>query len=262
MSNLITAPPTTTSLLELQGVSVHYGRAIALASATLTVNLGELVAIIGPNGTGKTTLLRAISGLVELERGRIFFRGKLIAESTKSQFRVMERNKSLKPHEIVALGVIHCPERRRLFAESSIRENLNLGAYAIKDEEVIEKNLEKVLGLFPVLEERLDEHAGKFSGGEQQMIALARSLMGNPKLLLLDEPSLGLAPFIKAKIIDTIREIQKGGTTILLVEQDASIALDICDRGYLLEEGRIELEGTKKELVSNPHVREAYLGLA
>jgi branched-chain amino acid transport system ATP-binding protein len=250
------------SLLELQAASVHYGRAIALASVTLTVKRGELVAVIGPNGTGKTTLLRAISGLVELERGKILFEGKLIAESTKSEFVRVGRNKSLKPHKIVGLGIIHCPERRRLFTESSVLENLRLGAYTITDNERIAKTMDWVLSLFPILGERLDEKAGNFSGGEQQMLALGRSLMGDPKLLLLDEPSLGLAPMVKVTIVDAIREIQKTGTTILLVEQDASIALEICDRGYLLEDGRIELEGTSEELSNNKYVKEAYLGIA
>ncbi len=248
-------------LLELQEASVHYGRAIVLASISITVEKRELVAIIGPNGTGKSTLLRAISGLVELERGKIFFEGKLIAESTKSQFRRMGRNKSLKPHKIVEMGIIHCPERRRLFTDSTVRDNLELGAYTIQDGEQVEKNVERVLELFPFLKDRLNEKAGVFSGGEQQMVAIGRSLMGNPKLLLLDEPSLGLAPIVKRNIVDAIREIQKGGTTILLVEQDASIALEICDRGYLLEDGRIELEGSSKELSSNEHVKEAYLGI-
>ncbi|UCG02579.1 MAG: ABC transporter ATP-binding protein [Candidatus Heimdallarchaeota archaeon] len=249
-------------LLELQGASVHYGRAIVLASVSITVEKGELVAIIGPNGTGKSTLLRAISGLVELEHGKIFFEGQLIAESTKSEFRVMGRNLSLKPHKIVELGIVHCPERRRLFTESSVRDNLELGAYTITDREKAKKTMEWVLKLFPFIEERLDENAGVFSGGEQQMIAIGRSLMGNPKLLLLDEPSLGLAPMIKRNIVEAIRQIQKAGTTILLVEQDASIALEICDRGYLLEDGRIELEGTSSELSINKHVKEAYLGIA
>jgi len=251
----------STHLLELQEASVHYGRAIALASVSLTVDTGELVAVIGPNGTGKTTLLRAISGLVELERGQIFFQEKIIAESTKSEFRSLGRNKSLKAHKIVKLGIIHCPERRRLFTDSTVRDNLNLGAYVIDDKEEVAKNMEKVLKLFPVLAERIDEKAGNFSGGEQQMCAIARSLMGTPKLLLLDEPSLGLAPMVKQAIVDVIREIQKSGTTILLVEQDASIALEICDRGYLLEDGRIEMQGSKQELMNNPHVKEAYLGI-
>lgn len=252
----------TPHLLELQGASVHYGRAIALASVSLTVKKGELVAVIGPNGTGKSTLLRAISGLVELERGNIFFEGKMIAESTKSEFVRLGRNKSLKPHKIVKLGIIHCPERRRLFTESTVSDNLLLGAYAIEDDEKRAETMEWVLSLFPILAERLDEKAGNFSGGEQQMVALGRSLMGNPKLLLLDEPSLGLAPMVKIDIVNAIRKIQQAGTTILLVEQDAAIALEICDRGYLLEDGRIELEGSSEELSRNEHVKEAYLGIA
>ncbi len=248
-------------LLELQGASVHYGRAIALASIFLKVKPGELVAVIGPNGTGKTTLLRAISGLVELERGKIFFDGQMICESTKSDFRVLGKNRSLKPHKIVELGIVHCPERRRLFTDSSVEENLILGAYTIEDKRRVDELFEQVLNLFPVLKARLDEKAGNFSGGEQQMVAIARSLMGDPKILLLDEPSLGLAPMVKKNIIDAIRKIQSAGTTILLVEQDASIALEICDRGYLLEEGRIELEGNRDELLNNPHVKEAYLGI-
>ena len=248
-------------LLELQEASVHYGRAIILSSISLSVDPGELVAIIGPNGTGKTTLLKAISGLIELERGKIFFEGNIIVESTKSQFRVMEKNRSLKAHKIVELGIIHCPERRRLIGESSVEENLRLGAYTIKSKDKIEELFQRVLKLFPFLNDRLDEKAGNFSGGEQQMVAIGRSLMGNPKLLLLDEPSLGLAPQVKLDIVSAIREIQKLGTTILLIEQDASIALEICDRGYLLEDGRIEITGTKDELINNPHIKEAYLGL-
>jgi branched-chain amino acid transport system ATP-binding protein len=251
----------TPFLLELQGASIHYGRAIALASISLKVKAGELVAVIGPNGTGKTTLLRAISGLVELERGKIFFNGRLIIESTKSEFRVMGKNRSLKPHKIVELGIIHCPERRRLFGESSVEENLRLGAYTINNKEKIDHLFERTLKLFPFLEDRLHEKAGNFSGGEQQMVAIGRSLMGDPKILLLDEPSLGLAPMVKRNIVDAIRKIMSTGTTILLVEQDASIALEISDRGYLLEDGRIELEGKSEELLANPHIKEAYLGI-
>ena len=173
----------------------------------------------------------------------------------------MGKNRSLKPHKIVELGIIHCPERRRLFGESSVEENLRLGAYTINDKEKIEILFERALKLFPFLEDRLNEKAGNFSGGEQQMVAIARSLMGDPKILLLDEPSLGLAPMVKKNIIDAIRKILSTGTTILLVEQDASIALEICDRGYLLEDGRIELEGKSDELLSNPHIKEAYLGI-
>jgi branched-chain amino acid transport system ATP-binding protein len=250
------------SFLQLEGASVHYGRAIALSSTTFKIDRGETVAVIGPNGTGKTTLLRAISGLVELEHGKIFFEDKIIAESTKSEFRVLGKNRSLKPHQIVEAGIIHCPERRRLFSESSVLENLLLGAYTYShDKERVEKTLEIVLELFPELNERINDRAGQFSGGQQQMIAIGRSLMGNPKLLLLDEPSLGLAPKVKKSILDAIMGIKKTGTTILLVEQDVNMALQICERGYLLENGRIELEGSKDELLNNPHVKEGYLGI-
>lgn len=248
-------------ILQLTDVSVHYGRAVALSSTSIVIKKGEFVAVIGPNGTGKTTLLRVISGLAKLERGKIYFEEELILESVISNFRKFGKNRSLKPHDIVKRGIIHCPERRRLFAESSVLENLLLGAYTITDEEEVKKNLEKVLHLFPDLEDRLHEEAGKFSGGQQQMIALGRSLMGNPKLLLLDEPSLGLAPMVKESIVNAIKLIQKEGTTILLVEQDVHMALDICDRGYLLENGRIEFEGSKNELLDNPHIKEAYLGI-
>ena len=254
---------TRKSILELLDVSVHYGRAIAIAGVTFKIEKGEAVAVIGPNGTGKTTLMKAISGLVELERGKIYFNGKLIAESSKSDFRTIKFNNSLKAHEIVKLGVIHCPERRMLFSESTVEENLLLGAYTIQDEEVKAKLLEEVLELFPVLKERLHDEASKFSGGQQQMIAIGRALMGNPKLLLLDEPSLGLAPMIKKDILDAIKVINKRNKdlSILMVEQDVSMAFNICERGYVMENGRIRLSGSKDEILANPYVREAFLGL-
>jgi branched-chain amino acid transport system ATP-binding protein len=250
-----------TPLLLTDGLSVHYGRAIALASANIQVEKGEVVAVLGPNGTGKTTLLRALSGLVELERGKVFFEGNLILESTKSEFRKIGRNRSLKSHEIVELGIIHCPERRRLFSESTVKENLYLGAFKIRNREEIDKNLELVLTLFPELNDRLNDKAGKFSGGQQQMIAIGRALMGSPKLLLLDEPSLGLAPIIKQKIINVINEIRKTGATILIVEQDVSMALNVCDRAYILENARIEIQGTREEILNNEYVKTAYLGI-
>jgi branched-chain amino acid transport system ATP-binding protein len=232
-------------LFEVRNLSVHYGKAIALASVNLYVDEGEFVAVIGPNGAGKSTLLRAISGLVELEKGQVYYNDELLVESTKSQFKRTGRNKSLKPNEIVKRGVIHCPERRRLFHDLTVQENLILGGYTYYDDtEQINQKLDEVLNLFPDLTERLDEKAGNFSGGQQQMIAIARSIMGRPKILLLDEPSLGLAPIIRANIVDKIRTIQKQGTTILMVEQDASIALNVANRAYLLEDGAIEREGT------------------
>ncbi len=250
-------------ILELQNVSVHYGRAIAIAGINIKINKGETVAVIGPNGTGKTTLMKAISGLVPLEKGKIYFNGDLIVESSKSDFRKIKINRSLKAHQIVQKGIIHCPERRLLFSDSTVKENLLLGAYSILDSDLKEKLLDEVLDLFPVLRERLYDDASKFSGGQQQMIAIGRSLMGNPKLLLLDEPSLGLAPMIKKDILDAIRVINKRNKdlTILMVEQDISMAFDICERGYVMENGRIRLSGSKDELINNPYVREAFLGL-
>ncbi|MHA2249662.1 MAG: ABC transporter ATP-binding protein [Candidatus Kariarchaeaceae archaeon] len=250
-------------MLEVRNLSVHYGRAIALASINLYVSEGEFVAVIGPNGAGKSTLLRAISGLVELERGQVYYHEELLLESTKSQFKRTGRNKSLKPNEIVKRGVIHCPERRRLFHDLTVKENLILGGYTYYDDtEQIDQKLDEVLNLFPDLTERLGEKAGNFSGGQQQMIAIARSLMGKPKILLLDEPSLGLAPIIRADIVEKIREIQKQGTTILMVEQDASIALNIAQRAYLLEDGAIERQGSCKEFLNDEYILESYLGFS
>jgi branched-chain amino acid transport system ATP-binding protein len=249
--------------LEVKNLSVHYGRAIALASVDLNINEGEFVAVIGPNGSGKTTLLRAISGLIELEKGKVLLHGQVLRETTKSQFRKMGKGKSLAPNEIVKAGIIHCPERRRLFHALSVEQNLRLGAYTYHhDTEQVEKNLDDVLNLFPILRERLDEEAGNFSGGQQQMIAIARSLMGRPKILLLDEPSLGLAPIIRAEIIDKIREIQQTGTTILMVEQDASLALRVAERAYLLEDGAIERSGTCAEFLKDDYILQSYLGFA
>lgn len=248
-------------MLKIENLSVHYGRAIALASINLEVKEGEFIAVIGPNGAGKSTLLRAISGLIELEKGKIFYNDELMVESTKSRYKKTGRNKSLMPNEIVKRGIIHCPERRRLFHNLTVKENLVLGGYLYYDDtDEIEKELENVLKLFPDLRDRLNEHAGNFSGGQQQMIAVARSLMSKPKILMLDEPSLGLAPIIRANIVDKIREVQKQGTTILMVEQDVSIALDMADRAYLLEDGGIEREGSCEEFLKDNYILESYLG--
>lgn len=250
-------------MLEVNNLSVHYGKAIALASIDLYIKEGEFVAVIGPNGSGKTTLLRAISGLVELEKGKVTYNDQVLIETTKSQFRKLGRGKSLGPNEIVQAGIIHCPERRRLFHALSVEENLILGAYTYKhDSEQIQKNLEEVLNLFPALRDRLDEEAGNFSGGQQQMIAIARSLMGRPKILLLDEPSLGLAPIIRTEIISKIKEIQKTGTTVLMVEQDAGLALKVAERAYLLEDGAIERSGTCAEFLKDDYILQSYLGFS
>ncbi|MFV2014260.1 MAG: ABC transporter ATP-binding protein [Candidatus Heimdallarchaeota archaeon] len=249
-------------MLRVNNLSVHYGRAIALASVNMTVNSGDFVAVIGPNGAGKSTLMRAISGLIELEKGSVYYNDELLVESAKSQFKKIGRNKSLLPHEIVKRGIIHCPERRRLFPRLTLLENLMLGAYVFKEEvEENQKRLDDVLQLFPALKERLHEEAGNFSGGQQQMIAIARSLMSRPKLLMLDEPSLGLAPIIRMQIMERIQEIAKQGTTILLIEQDANLALNVAERVYLLEDGSIEREGRCVDLMKDSYVIQSYLGI-
>ena len=249
--------------LELLDVSVHYGRAIAIAGISFEIHKGESVAIIGPNGTGKTTLMKAISGIVDLERGRIFFNNRLLRESSKSEFRKIKMNNSLKPHQIVQQGIIHCPERRHLFPESTVEQNLMLGAYTIQDSERKAQLLDDVLNLFPILKERLYDEASKFSGGQQQMIAIGRALMGDPKILLLDEPSLGLAPLVKNNILDVLKTMKKRkeDMSILMVEQDITMAFNICERGYVMENGRIKIKGSKEEILNNPEVREAFLGL-
>jgi branched-chain amino acid transport system ATP-binding protein len=222
----------------------------------LKVEDKEFVAAVGPNGAGKTTLLRAVSGLLmEIQpgsnerprvSGTITFEGKRIDK--------------LKAYNIVKKGIIHCPERRRPFSEMTVEENLKMGAYLRKDREGI-KDRNWINELFPVLKEREDQLAGTLSGGEQQMLAIARALMSKPKLLLIDEPSMGLAPIIKDSVFERIKEIQRSGVTVLLVEQDVSIALDIADRIYVLAHGRVAAEGTREELMKNTDVREIYLGI-
>lgn len=244
-------------MLEVRDLTVHYNGAIALNNVNLRVEEGEFVGVVGPNGSGKTTLLRAISGvLTEVEPGKkerptlsgtIMFNGKRIDK--------------LKPWQITKMGVIHCPERRRPFAEMTVLENLMMGAYLRKDKKGIERDLEWVYELFPVLKERTDQMSRTLSGGEQQMLAIARALMSKPKLLLIDEPSLGLAPILKKKVFDCIMEVWRSGVTILLVEQDVAITLATAQRIYILAHGRIVAEGTKEELMKDRDVREIYLGL-
>jgi branched-chain amino acid transport system ATP-binding protein len=244
-------------LLEIKDLTVHFNGALALSKVSLSVKDGEFVAVVGPNGAGKTTLLRAISGLLTVARvgakehphlsGTITFYG--------------ERIDKLKPYQIVRRGIVHCPERRRPFSEMTVFENLEIGAYLRKDKEEIRKDLEWVYELFPVLKERGDQMAATLSGGEQQMLAIARALMSKPKLLLIDEPSLGLAPLLKANMFERIKEIHRSGVTILLVEQDVSVALDIADRIYVLAHGRIVAEGTREKLMKDTDVREIYLGI-
>jgi branched-chain amino acid transport system ATP-binding protein len=244
-------------MLEVKDLTVHYDGAIALNSVDLAVGDGEFVGVVGPNGSGKTTLLRAISGiLLEVEPGKrdrpklsgiIKFDGKRIDK--------------LDAWHIVKMGIVHCPERRRPFAEMTTLENLEMGAYLRKDRDGIRKDLERVYELFPVLKSRANQMSQTLSGGEQQMLAIARALMSKPKLLLIDEPSLGLAPLLKETVLKCINEIWSSGVTVLLVEQDVAITLAVAQRIYILAHGRIATQGTKAELMKNRDVREIYLGL-
>ena len=233
-------------MLEAEDISVHYGKAQILHDVTLKVEKGEIVAIMGPNGTGKTVFLRTISGLLRPTTGSITFLG--------------ERIDKLPSHEIVKKGIAHCPERQKLFPDMTVMENLELGAYLRRDAAGIRSDLEATLELFPVLEERKNQMARTLSGGEQQMLTLGRALMSDPKLLMLDEPSMGLAPIIREKIMGIISEIRRRGVTVLLVEQDVALALSLCDRGYVFEEGTVFIEGTNAYLKGNPRIKEAYLG--
>ncbi len=234
-------------LLELKKVYHYYGKAKALEEINLSVEAGSLDAVIGPNGAGKSTLLRAISALEEIDRGKIIFNGERIDE--------------LEAHEIARRGIAHCPERRRLFYDMSVMENIELGAYSLQDKSKYSGLLDFVFETFPRLHERTKQRAGTLSGGEQQMLAIARSLMSNPKLLLLDEPSLGLAPRVKDKIFESIELIKHEGTTTLLVEQDAMLAMEVADNIHVLEDGKIEMSGTREELEREPRIKRVYLGI-
>jgi len=234
------------SLLEVKDVRVFYGKAMALNGLSLALDPGELVGVVGPNGAGKTTLLRAISGVVPVE-GEIVFNGQRIDRA--------------RPHEIVRLGIIHCPERRQLFSEFTVTQNLEMGAFLRNDKEQIREDMEHVYHLFPVLAERRRQVSGTLSGGEQQMLAIGRSLMSKPHLLLMDEPSIGLSPLVKDLLIGSIVDIWKSGITVLLVEQDASLTLDLTQRVYILEHGKIRLEGLSQELRDNEEIKRAYFQL-
>ncbi|HET6922127.1 MAG TPA: ABC transporter ATP-binding protein [Anaeromyxobacteraceae bacterium] len=232
-------------MLQIEALDVFYGQIHALKGVGLEVQRGEIVAILGNNGAGKTTTLKTISGLLVPRRGRIALEGQALS--------------GVPPHEIVLRGIGHVPEGRRIFNRLTVRENLMMGAYLRKDAGV-PADLERVFTLFPVLRERIGQVAGTLSGGEQQMLAIGRALMANPRLLLLDEPSMGLAPVVVERIFETVLDINRQGTTILLVEQNAAMALTIANRGYVLETGSIALSGTAAELAENPDVRRAYLG--
>lgn len=233
-------------MLTLDDLKVSYGAIAALRGVSLGVETGELVALIGSNGAGKTTTLRTISGLLRPEAGHVRFQG----EDLSSQ----------PPHRIVGMGISHVPEGRQIFGTLSVRQNLQLGAVARQDRSGSDDDLGRVFDLFPVLKERLRQAGGTLSGGEQQMLAIGRALMARPRLLLLDEPSLGLAPLLVERIFEAISQLKAEGTTILLVEQNARQALRIADRAYVLETGLVAMSGTAAELAANPDVERAYLG--
>lgn len=234
-------------MLQCENLNVYYGAVHALKGVSLQVQEGQIVTLIGANGAGKSTTLLALSGLLKASQGDIKFRDHQLS--------------GLAPHQIVALGLIHCPEGRRVFSRMSVKENLELGAYLRRDSGKIPQDLEKVFHLFPRLKERLGQLAGTLSGGEQQMLAIGRALMSRPKLLMLDEPSLGIAPILVQEIFRTIKKIsQEEKVTILLVEQNAHMALKLADQAYVLETGKVVLSGKAQDLAQDPRIREAYLG--
>ncbi len=233
-------------MLEIEQLVCRYGKVEALKRVSLTVRKGELVTLIGANGAGKTTTLKAISGLLPSTSGRMMFEGEDITRAS--------------PRRILARGIAHCPEGRHVFPDMTVQENLEMGCYLRTEASAIASDMERIFASFPVLAERRRQSAGTLSGGEQQMLAIGRALMSKPKLMLFDEPSLGLAPNIVERTFEIIRSIRAEGTTVLMVEQNAYAALDMCDRAYLLESGAMTLEGTGRELIDNPHIRKAYLG--
>jgi branched-chain amino acid transport system ATP-binding protein len=233
-------------VLEIEGLECRYGKVSAVRNLTLEVREGELVTLIGANGAGKTTTLKAISGILPPAAGRIAFDGEDITRASA--------------RAILAKGIAHCPEGRHVFPYMSVQENLDMGCYLRRDPGGIARDLRKVFGRFPVLEERRRQMAGTLSGGEQQMLAIGRALMSRPRLMLFDEPSLGLAPNLVETTFEIIAEIRAQGVTVLMVEQNAYAALELCDRSYLLESGEVTLTGSGAALLDNPHVKEAYLG--
>jgi branched-chain amino acid transport system ATP-binding protein len=235
-----------TAMLEVRDLRVSYGKIEAVKGISFSVDEGQVVTLIGTNGAGKTTTLRTISGLLRPSGGSIAFQGKPIH--------------STAAHDIVSLGIAHSPEGRRIFPRLTVEENLVLGAFARKDQAQIRSDLHDAYDLFPILGERSKQPAGTFSGGEQQMLAMGRAMMSRPKLLMLDEPSMGLSPLMMQRIMSTVRTLQSQGTTILLVEQNAQAALKLADQGYVLEVGSIVLHGSGKELLASDDVRKAYLG--
>lgn len=234
------------AMLEIKDLKVSYGMIQAIKGISFEVNKGEVIALIGANGAGKTTILHTITGLLNADSGSVTYEGKDITR--------------MPGHKIVSMGIAHVPEGRRVFANMTVLQNLKLGAYTRKDKAEIAETLEMVYTRFPRLKERKNQLAGTLSGGEQQMLAMGRAMMSKPKLLMLDEPSMGLAPLLVEQIFEIIRELHKAGTTILLVEQNAQMALSVADRGYVLETGKIVTTGTGLELLNDDAVKKAYLG--
>lgn len=234
------------AMLEIKDIEVFYGMIQAIKGVSFEVNEGEVIALIGANGAGKTTILHSITGLIAPKKGHILFEGQEITTTPA--------------HKIVSMGMAHVPEGRRVFAQLTVLENLKMGAFTRKDKDEVEESLIRVYKRFPRLEERKNQMAGTLSGGEQQMLAMGRALMSRPRIILMDEPSMGLSPIFVNEIFDIIREVSEGGTTVLLVEQNAKKALSIADRAYVLETGRIVLDGRAQDLLNNDSVKKAYLG--
>lgn len=234
-------------MLEVESVSAVYGLVQILWDVSFKIKEKEIVSIIGPNGAGKTTLVKTVMGLLPAKTGAIRFKG--------------ENIEKLRPYEIVKKGVTLIPEGREIFPKMTVEENMLLGAYTINDKNAVKESKERIYQIFPVLKKKEKALAQTLSGGEQQMLVICRSLMSNPELLILDEPSLGLAPILVGKVLDTLRKINEEGVTVLLVEQNIRDSLNIADRGYVLEKGKIILEGTGRELLSNEHIKEVYLGI-
>jgi len=234
------------AMLAINDVHTYYGNIHALKGISLHVDEGEIVTLIGGNGAGKTTTLNTISGLLKPRQGTVHLEGRRIDTAP--------------PHRIVEMGVSQAPEGRRIFARLTVKENLEMGAFARTDPEGVREDMERVFALFPVLKERITQRGGTLSGGEQQMLSIGRALMARPKVMLLDEPSMGLAPLLVEAIFQTVRDLNEQGTTILLVEQNALAALSVADRGYVMETGTITLAGTGQELLNDPRVKAAYLG--
>lgn len=247
-------------MLEVNNLHVYYGSIHAIKGISFNVNEGEIISLIGANGAGKTTTLHAITGLIPAKEGKVAFLSETFFNNNDKKSSIFSKNTSIAPYEIIHRKMAHVPEGRRVFSKLTVAENLMLGAFTLKDKALIAENYENILEMFPRLREREKQIAGTLSGGEQQMLAIGRAIMSNPKLLIMDEPSMGLAPLLVEEIFNIIERCNKAGMTILLVEQNASLALKISHRAYVLETGNIVLSGSGKELLDNEDVKKAYLG--